>query len=543
MWTYGLRCRAYSTAEVLPNEPVRLHKVTANPIHRAASVNPVFLTAGASLTVLAVLLLLLMQKPNSGLEEQDGESELFVYCAAGMRVPVESIATRYREEFQVPIRLQYGGSNSLLSQIEVANVGDLYLAGDDSYLQIAKRKGLVAESFPIAQMRPVIVVPSGNPKQVQDVQDLVRADLRVSLADPDQAAVGKLVRESLLPSGRWDSLAAAVRSRGVFKPTVSEVANDVLLGAVDAGIVWDAVAVQHEQLEVVRSAELANKHVLVSIGLLEASKNAKRALHFTRFLTAQNRGLEVFQEHGYESVEGAEWSNRPELTFFAGAVNRRALEPIVEAFQRRHGVDVSTVYNGCGILTAQMRAIEQDSLSGFPDVYMACDTYYMDTVGKLFRDKVNVSDTPIVVAVQAGNPKGIETLADLNQPGVRVAVGQPEQCTIGVLTRRLLESADIYDSLLENNVVTQTATSALLIPSVATGSADAAIVYLTDARAESDKVDVVTIDSPLAKAIQPLGIAASSKQKQLARLLFEEVARAQGAFEKAGFRWRLKPAE
>ena len=176
--------------------------MVASPIQRMGSVNPIYLAAGASLIVLFSLLLLLMRKPHLGSIKQDGESELFVYCAAGMRVPVENVAAKYQEEFGVSVRLQYGGSNSLLSQIEVGKVGDLYLAADESYLQIAKRKGFVAESFPIAQMRPVIVVPPENPKQVQDVQDLVRADVRVSLADPHQAAVGKLVQESLLLSDR-----------------------------------------------------------------------------------------------------------------------------------------------------------------------------------------------------------------------------------------------------------------------------------------------------------------------------------------------------
>jgi len=513
------------------------------PLKRNFSVNPVYPAVGVTLAVLVGLLLLLGRGNRLGPSQSGEDEELFVYCAAGMRLPMEQIARQYQEEFGVSVRLQYGGSNSLLSQIQVGKTGDLYLAADESYLRIAKQKSLVAESFRIAHMHPVIVVPRENPKQVQGIQDLLRNDFRVSLADPDQAAVGKLVRESLMPIGQWKELASVVRSRGVFKPTVNDVANDVLLGAVDAGIVWDAVAAQHKELLVVRSSELWEKSALVSIGVLETTKNPQRAVHFARFLTAQDRGLNAFQKYGFEPVEGSPWSNHPQITFFAGAVNRQALEPIVDAFQLRHGVEVSTVYNGCGILTAQMRAIKDNDSGGFPDVYMACDTYYMETVDKLFQDKVNVSDTPIVIAVQAGNPKGIQSLADLNNPGIRVAVGQPEQCTIGVLTRRLLESEGIYDSVLSNNVVTQTATSSLLIPSVATGSADAALVYFSDAQAESDKVDIVSINLPLAKAVQPLGIAASSKQKQLAQLLYDEVAKSQEVFEGAGFRWRLDRVE
>jgi len=510
---------------------------------RLESVNPVYSAAAGSLVVLAGLIYLLASGSSLDPASSEGNTELFVYCAAGMRVPVEQIAKEYEEAFGVSVRLQYGGSNSLLSQIEVGKIGDLFLAADESYLQIAREKALVAETLPVAHMRPVIVVQPGNPKRIGGIKDLSREGLRVSLANPDQAAVGKMTRQSLLKAGQWDALEAEVRKNGVFKPTVNDVANDVLLGAVDAGIVWDAVAAQHTELEVIHASELSQASTLVSIGILTTSQTPASAMHFARFLAARDKGLTVFQEHGYESVDGDLWSEKPQLTLFAGAVNRLALEPIVAAFQQRNGVKVHTVYNGCGILTAQMRAMKADAMSGFPDVFMACDTYYMETVGDMFQHEVNISDTLIVIAVQQGNPKGISSLDDLTKPGVRVAIGQPEQCTIGVLTRRLLESKNIYDSVLKDHVVTQTATSSLLIPSVVTGAADAALVYFTDAQSERDKVDIVSIKSPLAQAVQPFGIATSSKQQQLCRLLFEDIARAREVFESAGFRWRLSADE
>ncbi len=35
----------------------------------------------------------------------------------------------------------------------------------------------------------------------------------------------------------------------------------------------------------------------------------------------------------------------PELTFFAGSVNRRALEPVIKRFEIREAVRVNTVYS------------------------------------------------------------------------------------------------------------------------------------------------------------------------------------------------------
>jgi molybdate transport system substrate-binding protein len=284
----------------------------------------------------------------------------------------------------------------------------------------------------------------------------------------------------------------------------------------------------------------------VEITVLKSTSDATSALKFARYLAARDRGLKVLSDMDYHVVDGDKWTEVPELVFYIGSVNRRAIEPVIKAFEEREGVHVTTDYNGCGILTGQMKVIKEEQKGGFPDTYMACDVYYLENVKDWFQDAVNVSDTDIVIAVQKGNPKHIAALKDLLKPGVRVAIGQPEQCTIGALTRILLESEGIYQQLLDTNVVTQTATSALLVPAVTTKSADAVLAYKTDTLAEQEKLDVVELSSQKAKAIQPYSIARSSEYKYLGRRLFEAIARSQASFESAGFNWRLNrvpPAE
>ncbi|MFH1923137.1 MAG: molybdate ABC transporter substrate-binding protein, partial [Planctomycetota bacterium] len=452
---------------------------------------------------------------------------------------VEEIAAEYQREYGVSIQLQYGGSSTLLNQIEVGEGGDLYLAGDDGYTQLAHEKGLVDEQIPVAAMHPVLAVKKGNPRNIRGVADLLRDDVRVALGNPDQAAIGQKTRRLLEDSGHWEAVERNVTDHGVFKPTVPDVANDVKLGSVDVGIIWDSTAAQYPEIEAIRAPELDKGSAQITVGVLSRSKDPTAAIRFARYLAARDRGLKTFESMGYEPVDGDVWAAAPEVTFFAGSVNRRALESIIAKFEKREGIVVNTVYNGCGILTAQMRILRQDQQSGFPDMYMACDVYYLDTVRDWFQDAVNVSHTDIVIAVEKGNPKGIRGLEDLVRPGIRVAIGQPDQCTIGVLTRRLLEEEGLYDKLVAENVVTQTASSAMLVPNVTTGSADAVLAYATDTMAESNRVDVVTIDSPLAKAIQPYSIARSSDHKYLGRRLFQTITQSRDAFESAGFGWRL----
>ncbi|MDE0839935.1 MAG: molybdate ABC transporter substrate-binding protein [Kiritimatiellae bacterium] len=482
------------------------------------------------------MLLFLVSKSGSG---PDGAQPLRLYCAAGVKPPVFALAKRFAAEYGVEVQLQYGGSGTLLSNIEISRQGDLYIAADQSYIDIAGAKGLIAETLPLGWQRPVVAVPKGNPKGIRTLDDLSRQDLRLALGNPEAASIGRQTKALLEQAGVWAAVKRQVQQNGVFKPTVPEVANDVKIGAVDAGIVWDATLALYPELEAVHLPLFDVARRQISIAVLASSEQPTAALTFARYLNSQI-GNQVFSECGYESVTGDKWALHPEVTFFCGAVNRRAVDEVIKAFEQREGVTVNTLYNGCGILTEQMRTIidQEKSGAGFPDVYMACDRYDLENVRDWFQEDVDVSEADIVIIVPKGNPKNIKSLADLTKPDIRISVGQPQQCTIGALTRIMLKELGVFDRVM-TNVVMQTASSAMLVPTVTKRSVDATIAYVTDTLAESDTVDFIRIDSPLAKAVQPFSIARSSRHKYLGRRLFAAVAGAGDRFEAAGFRFRL----
>lgn len=479
---------------------------------------------------------------------------LVMHCAAGIRVPVEEVAAEYEEKYGVHIELQYGGSNSLLTQIQVDkySTSDLYLAADDFYTDKAHEEGLAEETLSIAYMRPVIAVAKDNPQNIQSIRDLLKSDIRVSLGSPEQAAVGRAVRKRLKPhqiddSDLWTKLEEHVTDVGVFKPTVNDVANDVVIGTADAGIVWDSTVAMPkyaEKLIGIPVDELDGDPNLISICVLTSSTQPTAALKFARYLSARDRGLPVFKKYGMRPVDGDIWVENPEITFYCGAINRRAVAQIVDDFSTREGVSVNTIYDGCGILTGRMKTIDGQSPNlGFPDVYMACDRYYLDNVKEWFQDDANVSDAEIVIVVPKGSDK-VKSPADLIKPGIRVSIGQPEQCTIGALTRRLLTAQGLYEKLKEKQkadgeVVVEKSSSALLIPDVISGHADATVAYITDTIATRKDIDIIPIEFPLNVAIQPFSIARTSVHKHLVRRLFARVSESKDSFEKAGFRFRL----
>lgn len=163
----------------------------------------------------------------------------------------------------------------------------------------------------------------------------------------------------------------------------------------------------------------------------------------------------------------------------------------------------------------------------------------MDTNLDWFQEDLDISDTPIVIAVPEGNPNDVKSIEDLTKPGVKVAVGQCDQCTIGALTRTLLENEGMYGQV-QKNVATETATSSLLVPAVTTKSVDAAFAFYTDTLAESSKVDSISIPSKRSLAIQPYAISRFSEYKHIARRLKATIISNREAFEEAGFNFRAK---
>ena len=148
----------------------------------------------ASVVVLVVLMVLMFRPEPSRVR---GSKPLVLFCAAGMRMPIEAIRQQFEEEVGIRIDVQYGGSNTLLSQLEISNMADLFLAADDIYVEQARERGLVREILPVARMVPVIIVQKDNPREIEGVDDLLKPGTRVALGSPDQAAVGSKTREAL----------------------------------------------------------------------------------------------------------------------------------------------------------------------------------------------------------------------------------------------------------------------------------------------------------------------------------------------------------
>jgi molybdate transport system substrate-binding protein len=232
-----------------------------------------------------------------------GKPSLMVYCAAGLKTPVEAVAEQYRYETGVEVNLQFGGTGSLLSQLQAVRKGDLFIAADEGAVGDARKAGLIDDVFPVAVQHPVIVVRKNNPKNIKSLEDLLRSDVKLALANPDAASISRVSRSAL--GDTWKKLAAHAV---VTTPTVTEVAADVNLKTVDAGVIWDAVVAQFKELQAVEVPELAKHTENASVCVLSFSEQPAIAGRFAHYLAASDKGGAIFQESGFAPAGGETWN-------------------------------------------------------------------------------------------------------------------------------------------------------------------------------------------------------------------------------------------
>jgi len=223
---------------------------------------------------------------------------LRLYCGAGIRPPVAELVEEFESQHDLTIVCDYRGSEVMLSSIKLTGKGDLYMPGDVHYVEQAEKEGLIASKKTVCYFVPVILVQPGNPKEIHTLKDLLRDDVRVGLGDPKACAIGPKSLMILAKNG----ISKEDVKVTFWSPTVSELANHIKVGSLDAVIVWDAVAAYiGDQGEIVPIPASQNIISTVAVGILKSSQHPEAAAKFVEFITSE-RGREVFEKYHYTTT-------------------------------------------------------------------------------------------------------------------------------------------------------------------------------------------------------------------------------------------------
>jgi molybdate transport system substrate-binding protein len=226
-----------------------------------------------------------------------GDKALFMFCGAGLREAAEDLIAGFQAKTGAKIEPTYTGSGCLLAQITLSESGDLYLPGEDYYMDMAQKRGYVTASRTVAYFVPVIMVQKGNPKGIHSLQDLMQPKVRVGIGEPKACAIGDFTPKVLAANGiAMEQFEKNVTAQFATAP---ELGNALKLGGVDAIIQWDALA--HPYLDAAEVVPIPTTEKTVSsipLGVLKFSQQPELAKQFLDFV-AGPEGQALFRKRHY----------------------------------------------------------------------------------------------------------------------------------------------------------------------------------------------------------------------------------------------------
>ena len=211
------------------------------------------------------------------------------------------------------------------------------------------------------------------------------------------------------------------------------------------------------------------------------------------------------------------------LTVFAAA-------SLTEVFP---AIDPAPTYNFAGSDELATQITE-----GAPaDVYAAASSKYPQQLFEegLVEEPVTFASNRLVLIVPKDNPAGIEEIADVAEPGVKLVIAA-EGVPVGDYTRTVLEDLDLTAAL--DNVVSNEDDVKGVVGKISLGEGDAGFVYATDATVAGDDVMVIELPEGSQPPIEyQIAVVSSSENKEGAQEFIDLVLGDEGReqLEAAGF--------
>jgi molybdate transport system substrate-binding protein len=232
-------------------------------------------------------------------DKQSTPKELLLYCGAGIRPPADELVEVFEREYGIKVALDYAGSEVLLSKIKLVRHGDLYMPGDKHYVNQAAQADMVLSRKSVCYWVPTILVQKGNPKEIRSLEDLLKSGIKLGLGDSEACAIGRTSKKILEKNNiAWED----IKKNLVFQSlTVNELGLQIQAKALDAVIVWDAMARYYSEYGDEIPIPVKNNVIsTVDIGVLKFSKHQELAEKFVDFITSE-AGKKILQKHNYST--------------------------------------------------------------------------------------------------------------------------------------------------------------------------------------------------------------------------------------------------
>ena len=243
-----------------------------------------------------------------------------------------------------------------------------------------------------------------------------------------------------------------------------------------------------------------------------------------------------------ENAEAAEVT----LNVFAAASMTETLTEIQEMY-KEVAPNVTLVFNfdssgtlktqiqegaDCDVfISAAQKQMNQLDKDADPEV----NTEGLDYV--LEGTRINLLENKVVLAVPDGNPKGIESFADLGSDKLSLLALGNEDVPVGQYSEEILTNLGILDQLEQENKITYGSNVKEVTTQVSEAAADAGIIYATDAYSAGLPVVAQADDTMRKQVIYPAAVLNISENQDAAEAFLDYLKTddCMKVFEEVGF--------
>jgi len=216
----------------------------------------------------------------------------------------------YAETLPPGILVKQIESGSLvMGNLRITLKPDVYTAGKDAIAEQQKQHDWFADSYDYARNPLAILVAKGNPKHIQGLADLGRADVRVSMPNPAWEGIAKQIEASYRKAG-GDALDQAimdskVKDGSTFLTRIHHRQSPlrILQGESDAAPVWSTEAyfqqeVMHFPVETVTIPPEQNVVSTYTAARMKDAPHAQAAKDFLAFMQSP-AAQAVYRKYGF----------------------------------------------------------------------------------------------------------------------------------------------------------------------------------------------------------------------------------------------------
>lgn len=225
---------------------------------------------------------------------KEKEKEITISAAASLKEVMNEIIQDFQKENKnIKINVNLGGSGALRNQIIGGAPVDIVFFASKSDLDILNEKGLIDKKNHQDILKNRIVV--AGKEEIQDLSEI--KDKKIAIGTPETVPAGRYAKQVLENAKLWED----IQSNIVFSKDVRSAMQYVEIGEVDFGFIYktDAKLMKNSLISYTVPEEL-HKPIIYSYGIIK-DKNSREVVKFYEFLKSP-KAKTYYEKYNFEMI-------------------------------------------------------------------------------------------------------------------------------------------------------------------------------------------------------------------------------------------------